>query len=87
VAKDGASNTIAMIENGKPVLWYKPDDIEFDGANAFPKLTSPWTSNKVQVAFFDGSIRTFILGKDEATWKALVTWNGGEEIDLSKIEE
>lgn len=87
VAQDGASNTIAMIENGKPVPWYKPEDIEFDAIEAFPKLSSPWSSNKVQVAFFDGSIRTFILGKDEATWKALVTWNGGEEIDFSKIEE
>jgi len=83
---DGTSNTIAMVEHGNPVLWYQPADIEFDAEKAFPQLKSTWGNEIVQVAFFDGSIRNLLLGKNEAAaYKALVTWNGGESIDVSKV--
>ncbi|HQR08953.1 MAG TPA: DUF1559 domain-containing protein [Gemmatales bacterium] len=84
--QDGNSNTIAMAEHGKPVLWFQPEDIEFDSEKPFPPLKSTWGNKLVQVAFFDASIRTLILGADEeAVYKALVTWRGGENIDTSKI--
>lgn len=85
--KDGTSNTIAMIEAGPPVLWYKPDDIEFDPKAQLPNLISPWKDKKVSVGFFDGSIRSFWLGTDEETWKGAITADGGETLDLSKIEQ
>lgn len=84
---DGTSQTAAMVEHGKPVLWYQPEDIEFDGAGKFPQLLSMWNSQRLQVAMYDASIRTFFVDRDEATWKAVFTWNGGEELDLSKIED
>ncbi|MBL8824942.1 MAG: DUF1559 domain-containing protein [Planctomycetia bacterium] len=84
--QDGTSNTIAMIESGPPVLWYQPEDIEFDATVALPKLISPWKNNKVSVTFFDGTVRTIWLGQNEAVLKALITVNGNEEIDISKLE-
>ncbi len=85
--QDGTSNTIAMIEAGPPVLWYKPDDIEFDSKAQLPNMVSPWKDKKVTVGFFDGSVRSVWLGTDEETWKGLITVNGGETVDFSKIEE
>lgn len=86
--QDGTSNTAAMIEAGPPVLWYQPDDVEFDPKGAFPKLESPWPDNRVQVAFFDASVRSYWLGQHEDIWKALITRNGGEALDdLGKLEE
>lgn len=85
--QDGTSNTIAMIEAGPPVLWYKPDDIEFDAKAQLPNMISPWKDKKVTIGFFDGSVRTAWLGTDEDTWKGLITVNGGETVDFSKIEE
>ncbi|MFT3878104.1 MAG: DUF1559 domain-containing protein [Gemmatales bacterium] len=85
--KDGTSNTIAMIEAGPPVLWYKPDDIEFDPKAQLPNMTSPWKDKKVNVGFFDGSIHSFWLGADEETWKGAITADGGEVLDFSKIEQ
>jgi len=84
---DGTSNTIAMIEAGPPVLWYKPEDIEFDPKAQLPKLTSPWKNDQVSIGFFDGSVRTVWLGTDEDTWKGLITSNGAEVVDASKLEE
>jgi prepilin-type processing-associated H-X9-DG protein len=85
--KDGTSNTIAMVEAGPPVLWYKPDDIEFDPKAQLPNMTSPWKDKKVNIAFFDGSVRTGWLGADDETWKGLITIDGGEVVDFSKIEQ
>lgn len=85
--KDGTSNTIAMIEAGPPVLWYKPDDIEFDPKAQLPNMTSPWKDKKVNIAFFDGSVRAGLLGADDETWKGLITIDGGEVVDFSKIEQ
>lgn len=85
--RDGTSNTIAMIEAGPPVLWYQPDDIEFDPKAQLPNMLSPWKDKKVNVGFFDGSIRPFWLGTHEETWKGAITADGGEKLDFSKIEE
>ncbi|HQR07185.1 MAG TPA: DUF1559 domain-containing protein [Gemmatales bacterium] len=86
-SKDGTSNTVAMIEAGPPVLWYKPDDIEFDPKAQLPNLISPWKDKKVSVGFFDGSIRALWLGTDVQTWKGAITADGGEVLDFSKIEQ
>jgi prepilin-type processing-associated H-X9-DG protein len=85
--QDGTSNTIALIEAGPPVLWYKPEDIEFDAKAQLPNMVSPWKDKKVNIGFFDGSVRSGWLDGDEATWKGLITINGNEAVDFSKIEE
>lgn len=83
---DGTSNTIALVEAGPPVLWYKPEDIEFDPNAPLPKMVSPWPDNRVQVAFFDGHIQSMWLGQKEDLWKAAITSNGGEVVDLSGLD-
>ncbi|MBL8824943.1 MAG: DUF1559 domain-containing protein [Planctomycetia bacterium] len=83
---DGTSNTIALVEAGPPVLWYKPEDIEFDPNVPLPKMVSPWPDNRVQVAFFDGHIQSLWLGQKEDLWKASITANGGEVVDRSGLE-
>ncbi|HMP18148.1 MAG TPA: DUF1559 domain-containing protein, partial [Gemmatales bacterium] len=85
--QDGTSNTLAMIESGPPVLWYQPEDIVFDPEGAFPKLQSPWPDNRVNASFFDASTRSLRLGQHEDIWRALITRNGGEMPDSSKLEE
>lgn len=84
---DGTSNTVALVEAGPPVIWYKPEEIEFDANGQLPKMTSPWKTKQINVAFFDASVRQFWLDTDEATWKGLITVNGGETVDTSKVEE
>lgn len=84
---DGLSNTVALVEAGPPVLWYKPEDIEFDPNAPLPKMTSPWSDNRIEAAFFDGHLRFFWLGQREDLWKAAITSDGGETVDLSGLEE
>jgi hypothetical protein len=85
--QDGTSNTVAMVETGPPIIWTKPEDIDFDPTKPFPKLVSVWKEPLTNAAFFDGSVRQFKLGVHEDVWKAVVTRNGGEEVDFSKIEK
>jgi len=84
---DGTSNTVGLIEAGPPVSWTKPDDIEFDSTATLPKMISPWKDPRVNVAFFDGSVRQLVLGIHEDLWKAIITRRGGETVDVGKLEE
>jgi hypothetical protein len=84
---DGLSNTVALVEAGPPVLWYKPDDIEFDPNAPLPKLTSPWPENRIEAAFFDGHVQALWLGQRADLWKAAITSDGNEAVDLSGLEE
>lgn len=85
--QDGTSNTIGIIEAGPPVLWYKPEDIEFDHDAPLPKLISPWKNNLVEVSFMDASIRSFSLDGNPEIWRALITRNGGEAVDIATFEK
>ncbi|MFO0847461.1 MAG: DUF1559 domain-containing protein [Gemmataceae bacterium] len=61
---DGTSNTIMTVAGGDPVVWTKPDDIEFDPEKALPDLTKPF-GPMLMVGMFDGSVRMINLaGKD-----------------------
>lgn len=85
--QDGTRETVAIVESGPPVLWYQPEDIDFDPKGAFPKLESPWPDNRVQVGFIDATVRGLWLGQHEDIWKAIVTRNGGEKADVMKLSE
>ena len=82
--RDGASNTILCVEAGadKAVLWTKPEDLPFDPEKPLAAL------GKVPpmgfcAAFFDGHVEQ--LKVDDKTLKALITPDGGEVIDISKL--
>jgi hypothetical protein len=75
---DGLSNTVMAIEAGEPVVWTKPDDIEFDADKDLPKLDLPGGLREVHVCLGDGAVRRVSLDKISATtWKAVIGCNDG----------
>jgi hypothetical protein len=87
VVNDGTGQTVGLVETTRAVPWYQPEDIEFDNNAAFPELKSIWNNDLIQVSFFDASIRSFSSTMEPAKWKALVTWRGGEPVDVEKWEK
>jgi hypothetical protein len=77
---DGTSNTIMCVTAATAVPWTKPDELEFDPDKDMGKLLGALVSGKVQVAMFDGSVRTFSKIPDKMTLNALITRSGGEVI-------
>ncbi|MSR54335.1 MAG: DUF1559 domain-containing protein [Gemmataceae bacterium] len=57
---DGTSNTFAVAESGKPVIWTKPSDIEFDGKN-MPVLGGMF-DGKFHALLYDGSVNRYRKG-------------------------
>src|SRR5262249_53307315 len=74
---NGRSNTILIIEGGKPVPWTKPEDIPFDPALALPDLFNVF-GEIVRVGFVDGSVRHLGRETSEQTVRAAITRNGTE---------
>jgi len=78
---DGTSNTILVGIAAKPVLWTKPDDMEFDPKGEMKKLLL-FRDGGTSVVFADGSVR-FIQDKiSEEVLRAAITKDGGEVVDL-----
>ncbi|MCI0702957.1 MAG: DUF1559 domain-containing protein [Planctomycetia bacterium] len=79
---DGTSNTIMIIGGGAPVIWTKPDDIEFTD-DITPAILALPGQMGCNVAMGDGSVRWLALGNlSPQTLKAAVTRNGGEVFNL-----
>jgi prepilin-type processing-associated H-X9-DG protein len=80
---DGTSNTLMAVEGGEPVIWTKPDDIEFDAAKDAPNIAPAQPGIPgVNVLFGDGSVRYIQLATlKPATLKAYITRAGGEVIN------
>ncbi len=54
---DGRSNTILIAESAEPVIWTKPEEMEYDANQPVPKL-GEYFRGRYQFVMFDGSIRT-----------------------------
>jgi hypothetical protein len=82
--RDGMSNTILCVEAGaeKAVPWTKPEDLPFIPEKP-RKVLGKVSPNGFLAAFFDGSVRR--LKVDNKTLKALITPDGSEVIDQSKL--
>ena len=80
---DGLSNTLMVVAAGDPVVWTKPDDIEFDADKPLPALWKPF--GNVMAAFFDGSVR-YLDGSwvkdNEKMMKLLIQRNDGQPVML-----
>jgi hypothetical protein len=83
---DGTSNTLLMVDGGEPVPWTKPQDLPFDPRKPLPKLGGLFPEI-FYAALCDGSVQGLKKKLDEQTLRALITRNGGEVIDMSKVEE
>lgn len=90
-AADGVENSAVLME-GDPVLWTKPEDIEFDATGPLPALKSLWKSDYLVIAVFDQkaenrSISKYIkLNAPAEAWKAMITRNGAEKVDWEQLE-
>jgi RNA polymerase sigma factor (sigma-70 family) len=82
---DGTSNTILIVEAGNAVPWTKPEDLHYAADEPLPELGGLFR-DVFQAAFADGAVHTLTKKYDEATLRAAITSNGGEPIDLAKLE-
>jgi hypothetical protein len=95
---DGRGSTLLVVEAGNPVLWSKPEDIEYDPAGPLPQLggvyTKPvhflcWPVARKPgfiACFADGSVRFIRNSADEHLIRAIITRNGGEPVNVSDLE-
>jgi len=76
---DGTTNTILLVDTGKPVPWTKPEDLEYDPDGPLPDLQGIFDDG-FWACMVDGpNIRRWIKkGTSEATLRALITRNGGD---------
>jgi uncharacterized protein (TIGR03067 family)/prepilin-type processing-associated H-X9-DG protein len=82
---DGTSNTAILFEANDPVLWTKPDDLVLPKeGDKLPELGGMF-SNGMNLGFADGSVRWVRRDIDPKTLRALITHQGGEIIDESKL--
>ena len=99
--RDGAANTIMLIEAHRAsVSWAEPGDLCYDEALAL--LTKPAAADdghraddgffykpvtSRNVAFADGSVRSLRLPLDRIVASALLTADGGEQIDMADLDK
>ena len=81
---DGHSNTIMLMENPNKVHWTKPGDLTIDEAVALVKNLKD--GQELVVVFYDARVETVSNKMDLDQFKAMLTINGGEEVDWSEIK-
>jgi hypothetical protein len=80
--QDGTSNTLLVVTAKDPVIWTKPDELEFDPDKDMTKLLGFVPSESVTMAAFgDGSVRALSKSIAKKTLNALITRSGGEVIN------
>jgi hypothetical protein len=82
---DGTSNTLMIVEGGTAVPWTKPEDLPYDPDRPLPALGGVFTEGTV-AGFADGSVRLLTRDLDEETIRALITRNGGEPVEWTKLK-
>jgi hypothetical protein len=76
---DGTSNTILVVEAGEAVPWTKPKDLLYAADRPLPFLGGI-SKNDFRVTMADASARTISKETSEATIRAAITRNGGDEL-------
>lgn len=92
VKADGSSLTFLVVEAGEAIPWTKPADLVVAADRPLPLLGAAlknpfrfpgWNDRKegrFRALYADGTVRTVRKDLDERTLRALVTWNGNEDI-------
>jgi len=80
--EDGTSNTLLVVESEEPVLWTKPEDIEFNPNKPLPKMLirNKNFTNGFYGAFADGSVKFIKFPLDPEIFKNLIQKNDGQII-------
>jgi Domain of unknown function (DUF4190)/Protein of unknown function (DUF1559) len=76
---DGTTNTILIIEAAAAVPWTKPEELEFAEGRPLPKLSTLYVTCAAAMA--DGSVRIFPPGMPESKLRAMITIDGGENVE------
>lgn len=74
---DGTSNTILVVEAGKPVPWTKPEELAFEVDGPLPPL-DPIFKNGFRVGMADGSMHWVLPTTSEATLRSAIQCNDGK---------
>src|SRR5262249_49772270 len=88
-AADGVCKTILLADAADAVPWTKPADLSFDPKgplSSFGRLNR----NLFAVCFGDGSTRDYRFPTSEKGinhLRALITWNGGERVDMDHVPD
>jgi hypothetical protein len=89
---DGTSNTVLLVEAREAVPWTKPADVPYDPDGPLPPLGGVFTGKSrfslfgpnrspgFHVAMGDGSVRFLGPRVSEATLRAAITRNGGDQL-------
>ena len=80
--RDGTSNTIAILQvsDARAATWTKPDDWEFNPKKPLDGLDGPHPGGFL-AGFCDGHVQFISESIDAATFRAMLTTNGGEVIN------
>jgi hypothetical protein len=95
---DGPANTLLVVEAREPVPWSKPADLAYDPNGPLPPLGGQFGKPihflcrevgrrpGFAAGFADGTARFLRSDADERDMRALITRNGGEEVDPAGLE-
>ena len=95
---DGLAETILVVEAGTPVPWAKPVDLPYAPDEPLPALGAGFTKpvhflgheirskSGFNAVFADGKARFISSKTSEQTIRDSITRNGGERVDLSRLE-
>jgi hypothetical protein len=81
---DGTSDTILVVEAGKPVPWTKPEDIDYPEDRPLPPLGGLF-KDVFQAAFVDGSTYTLKKKCDERILRIAILRDDGTPYDRKKL--
>jgi serine/threonine protein kinase len=82
---DGLTGTLLIVEGGTAVPWTKPEDIVYDPAKPLPKLGGVFKEGTA-AGLGSGSVRFLTRNIDEETIRSLITRNGGEPVEWTKLK-
>jgi hypothetical protein len=82
--RDGASNTIMVVEAGEAVHWTKPEDLPYDPQKPLPRLGA-FPADGFHAVLCDGSVHLLRRDADPMTLRRAITINDGFFIDLDKL--
>ena len=84
--RDGAANTLAVVDAGSAVPWTKPEDLPFQPDGPLPPLGGSFQDG-FNLVCLDASVYSFARGFDERVMKALITRNGGEVVSRDQLHQ
>ena len=95
---DGPASTILLVEACDAVPWSEPVDLPYDPGGPLPRLGGLYTRTSrflrypvnnrpgFNAVFGDGTTRFLDSHVDTQTLRSLITRNGGEGVDLSRLK-